>query len=114
MINFLKSVLGKEAPGSKNLAKERLRLVLVHDRASVSPHLLENLKEDLIRVISNYMEIDEEALEMKLNSKDDSVALVANIPVVNCEGGLPTEAIPFWSLVPGTGHETRRFSYKYL
>lgn len=82
MIDFLRSVLGKEAPGSKNLAKERLRLVLVHDRASVSPHLLENLKEDLIRVISDYMEIDEKALDVQLNNEDDSVALVANIPIL--------------------------------
>jgi len=82
MIDFLKSILGREAPNSKNMAKERLRLVLVHDRASVSPHLLENLKEDLIRVISNYMEIDQNALEVQLNREDDSVALVANIPVI--------------------------------
>jgi len=82
MIDFLRSILGKEAPGSKNLAKERLRLVLVHDRATVSPHLLENLKEDLIKVISNYMEIDKEALDVQLNRDDDSVALVANIPVL--------------------------------
>ncbi|MFZ5942736.1 MAG: cell division topological specificity factor MinE [Bacillota bacterium] len=82
MIDFLKSVLGKEAPGSKNVAKERLRLVLVHDRATVSPHLLESLKEDLIKVISNYMEIDERALDVQLNKEDDSVALVANIPVL--------------------------------
>ncbi|MDK2823320.1 MAG: cell division topological specificity factor [Clostridia bacterium] len=82
MIDFLKSVLGKEAPGSKNLAKERLRLVLVHDRATVSPHLLESLKEDLIRVISNYMEIDEKTLDVQLNREDDSVALVANIPII--------------------------------
>lgn len=82
MIDFLRSILGKEPPASKNLAKERLRLVLVHDRATVSPHLLENLKEDLIKVISNYMEIDQKALEVQLNKEDDSVALVANIPVV--------------------------------
>jgi cell division topological specificity factor len=82
MIDFLRSILGKEPSGSKNLAKERLRLVLVHDRATVSPHLLESLKVDLIKVISNYMEIDQEALDVQLNSDDDSVALVANIPVL--------------------------------
>ncbi|NLT95622.1 MAG: cell division topological specificity factor MinE [Clostridia bacterium] len=82
MIDFLKSILGREPAGSKNLAKERLRLVLVHDRATVSPHLLESLKEDLIKVISNYMEIDREALDVQLNRDDDSVALVANIPVL--------------------------------
>lgn len=82
MIDFLKSLLGKEPAGTKNLAKERLRLVLVHDRATVSPHLLESLKEDLIKVISNYMEIDQDALDVQLNRDDESVALVANIPVL--------------------------------
>jgi len=63
------------------VAKERLRLVLVHDRTSISPQLLEILKADLIQVISNYMEIDESALEVNLDSSGNTVALVANIPV---------------------------------
>jgi cell division topological specificity factor len=67
--------------GSKNLAKERLRLVLVHDRVGISPHILENMRADLIQVISNYMDIDEQALEVSLDSSGSSVALVANIPV---------------------------------
>lgn len=86
MIDFLRNILGKEAPRSKNIAKERLQLVLVHDRANISPHLLEDLKEDLIRVITNYMEIDENALEVQLNNDDQSVALVANIPVIKIYG----------------------------
>ena len=82
LLDFLNRFFGKDNSTSKNVAKERLRLVLVHDRANVSPQLLESLKEDLIKVISNYMEIDENSLEVNLDSSDDSVALVANIPVV--------------------------------
>lgn len=63
------------------MAKERLRLVLVHDRANVSPQLLQELKADLIKVISNYMEIDQEALEVSFENSENSVALIANIPV---------------------------------
>ena len=63
------------------MAVERLRLVLVHDRAGVSPGLMEALKEDLIQVISKYMDIDEEAMEVNLNSGEFSAALVASIPV---------------------------------
>lgn len=81
MLEFISRMLGKEN-ASKNIAKERLRLVLVHDRATISPHMLNQLKEDLIKVISNYMEIDEGALEVNLNQDDREVALVANIPVV--------------------------------
>jgi len=67
---------------SKSVATERLRLVLVHDRANVSPYMLNALKEDLIEVISKYMEIDQSALDVKLSQEDNSVALVANIPVL--------------------------------
>jgi len=82
LLDFLLRVFGKDTNSSKNVAKERLRLVLVHDRADVSPQLLESLKEDLIKVISNYMEIDETALEVNLDTSDNTVALVANIPVI--------------------------------
>lgn len=82
MLEFLLKVFGKDNSASKNVAKERLRLVLVHDRADMSPQLLDNLKEDLIKVITTYMDIDESALEVSLDNSDDTVALVANIPVL--------------------------------
>ncbi|NLC77507.1 MAG: cell division topological specificity factor MinE [Clostridia bacterium] len=85
MFEFIQRALGlkrDEPSGSKNTAKERLRLVLVQDRASMSPATLEALKEDLIRVISEYMEIDQAGLEVCLNSEDESVALVCNIPIL--------------------------------
>lgn len=73
---------------SKDVAKERLKLVLIHDRASVSPRFLEMVKGDIIRVISDYMEIDEEGLDIKLTrtkrESDDTPipALIANIPII--------------------------------
>ena len=82
MLDFISRMLGKDSTASKNVAKERLRLVLVHDRASISPHMLNQLKEDLIRVISNYMEIDESAMEIDLSQDEREVALVANIPIM--------------------------------
>lgn len=81
VLEFLSRVFGRDA-GSGSVAKERLRLVLVHDRSSVSPEFLQLLKNDLIEVISKYMEIDEKSLEVNLdNDGQDQVALVANIPV---------------------------------
>jgi cell division topological specificity factor len=71
----------KDENSSKNVAVERLRLVLVHDRASVSLGLMESLKEDLIEVITKYMEIDEASMEINLNSGERSATLIANIPV---------------------------------
>ena len=71
------------------MAKERLKLVLIHDRANVSPQFLEMVKSEIIKVIQNYMEIDEESLDIQLtrtNSDDGErvvPALVANIPIKN-------------------------------
>lgn len=81
MLDFIIKLFGREEANSKDIAKERLRLVLVHDRASISPQLMETLKEELIAVINKYMEIDEDTLNVTLDKSDDSVALIANIPV---------------------------------
>lgn len=81
LLGFLQRAFGRER-SSRRVAKERLRLVLIHDRTSVSSRVLENLKEDLIQVISNYMEIDSEGLEVNFSREGDSVALIANIPVL--------------------------------
>jgi len=86
-------MLGRESGSSKTVAKERLRLVLVHDRASISPAMLNKLKEDLIKVISNYMEIDESALEVNLCQDERDVALVANIPVMKMKRDYSTKEL---------------------
>lgn len=87
LIDFAK-LFGKSKP-SKDVAKERLQLVLIHDRANVSPEFLEMVKGEIIKVIQHYMEIDEGALDIQLtrtkSEEGDRVvpALVANIPIKN-------------------------------
>ncbi len=78
----LKKLFSGEA-GSKNAAKERLRLVLIHDRASVSQETIESMKRELIDVISHYIEFDTNDLEFKMESKNEKVALIASIPIVS-------------------------------
>ncbi len=81
MLDAIMKMFGKDSKSSKDIARERLRLVLVHDRASVSPQFMEVLKDDMIKVISNYMDINESEMEVSFTKEDSSVALVANIPV---------------------------------
>jgi len=81
VLEFISKLFGKDNTSSRNIAKERLRLVLVHDRANVTPQLLQDLKSDLIKVISNYMDIDEQGLEVNFENSQNQVALIANIPV---------------------------------
>ena len=88
MLDIFK-VFSNESKTSKSVAKERLKLVLVHDRVDCSPQLLDMIKDDILKVISNYAEIEENGLEIKMSKsrgEDDDTpvsALVANKPLKN-------------------------------
>jgi cell division topological specificity factor len=72
---------------SGNVAKDRLKLVLVSDRANCSPDIMEQIKNDIIHVISKYVEIDLEGLDIKIEQTESDgtngtvPALYANIPI---------------------------------
>lgn len=72
---------------SGNVAKERLKLLLVSERADCSPEIMEQIKNDIIQVISKYMEIDTEGLDIQITQNDidgsptGAPALYANIPI---------------------------------
>lgn len=70
---------------SKDVAKERLKLILIHDRAKVSPELLESIKEDILTVLSKYVEIDSGEIDVKVTTTEeiqgDTPALIASIPI---------------------------------
>lgn len=72
-----------KAEKSGEIAKERLRLVLIHDRNDISPEVLNSLRCDMIAVIKKYLEIEESGIEIELNRENSSVALVASIPLKN-------------------------------
>lgn len=86
------SKLGKKEekiPNSKVAAKERLHLVLMQDRANVSADFLELMKQEIIDVIKKYIEVDENAIDVRLTNKENddgtngAPALYANIPIIN-------------------------------
>ena len=72
---------------SGSVAKDRLKLVLVSDRANCSPEIMEQMKNDIIQVISKYMDIDTEALNIQITQTESEgnngtvPALFANIPI---------------------------------
>ena len=68
-------------PPSREVAKERLKLVLVHDRLSLSPALMQTLKDELIAVISKYVAIDPAGVEVTLSQSRYDQRLVADIPL---------------------------------
>ena len=66
---------------SAESAKERLQLVLVHDRTDLTPAQLESLKDDLLKAISRYIDIDPDAVQIGLERDGRSQRLVADIPL---------------------------------
>ena len=73
--------------GSGDVAKDRLKLLLVSDRAECSPDVMMAIKNDIIQVISKYMEIDAEGLDIQITQTESETsngtvpALYANIPI---------------------------------
>ncbi|MCK8060674.1 MULTISPECIES: cell division topological specificity factor MinE [unclassified Fusibacter] len=86
MFDFFKFFKGTEKE-SREVARDRLKLVLVHDRSNCSPEFLEMVKEDIMKVLLSYMDVDEEHLDIKITkTMDDQTgkpALIANIPIKN-------------------------------
>ena len=72
----------------KDVAKDRLRLILIHDRGDIAPETLDKIREEILEVISKYIEIDVEDVDISL-SKSEAIeveggpALIANIPIKN-------------------------------
>ena len=82
MTSFLQRIFGSEK-ASKELAKDRLKLVLIHDRASLSPAMMDNLRRDLVEVISKYMDFEETSLDVQMAEQDNMTMLEVNIPVAS-------------------------------
>lgn len=80
MSSFIDRILGKDRH-SANLAKERLKLVLIHDRTDLTPTALSALKDELIGVISRYVEIDAKAVRIGMEHDGREQRLVADIPL---------------------------------
>lgn len=94
VLNFIKNFQKKDKEiASKQAAKDRLKLVLMQDRASVSPDFFEMMKKEIIDVIKKYIEIDEESLEVELTRGVEvgleGPALYANIPIKNVKPVAP-------------------------
>ncbi len=72
---------GRKKPTSGELAKERLKVALVHDRIKVSPDLLELIKSDLLAVISRRLDIDEQHVQISMAREDRWDKLLADVPI---------------------------------
>jgi len=80
MNRFLDRLLGR-TPSSASQAKERMKLVLIHDRTDLTPTALEALKDELIQVISRYVEIEPSTVSIEMTQEGREQRLIADIPL---------------------------------
>lgn len=91
VVGFFKKLLKKEdeEDNNKDVAKERLHLVLMQDRANVSADFLEMMKQEIIEVIKKYIDVDENSIDVRLTNQTNedgtngAPALYANIPIIS-------------------------------
>ena len=95
--NLYNKVIGffqaEKGDSSKVIASNRLKLVLMHDRTNLDTNKKKKMREQLIKVISKYIEIDQEALDLNLEGEGDAIALMLNIPVIRARTMEEIEAI---------------------
>ncbi|MFW6183290.1 MAG: cell division topological specificity factor MinE [Chloroflexota bacterium] len=79
-MRWLDRLLGRQERSS-TVAKTRLQMVLTHDRSNISPGLVEQIKDDIIEVIAQHLEIDPENVVVNLTRTAKESRLVAEIPL---------------------------------
>ncbi len=81
MSSIIDRFFGGRKPPSGQTAKERLQLVLVHDRSNLSPEQVAAMKDEILEVIARYVDFDREAVRIDLTSEDRESILMAEIPI---------------------------------
>ena len=74
-----------DGEASKSVATNRLKLVLMQDRTNLTPKILEQMRSELIDLLSRYVELDKELLELNFEQEGDQVALMLSIPVIRAK-----------------------------
>jgi cell division topological specificity factor len=77
--DLVDKLLGRQ-PASASTARDRLQLVLAHDRSDLSPELLDQMRREIFEVVAKYVDIDLEEGDVSLETEDRVTALVANLP----------------------------------
>ena len=84
LLNLFKQTETKEE-NAKDVACNRLRVVLMQDRTNLTPELLQRMRKELIELLSKYVEMDNDALELNFDQEDGQMALMLSIPVIRAK-----------------------------
>ena len=85
VLGFFRQTDKEQEESSKDTACNRLRVVLMQDRTNLTPELMERMRREMVDLLSKYVEMDKEALELNLEQDGDQVALMLSIPVIRAK-----------------------------
>jgi cell division topological specificity factor len=85
-MGLLTRIFGRSAPPSSQVAKDRLQLVLVHDRISIPPTQMAAMKDELLAVVGRYFQVDSDGVEITFTQSRRNNRLVAEVPVFSALG----------------------------
>lgn len=85
VLGFFRQTDTEQEESSKDTACNRLRVVLMQDRTNLTPELMERMRREMVELLSKYVEMDKEALELNLEQDGDQVALMLSIPVIRAK-----------------------------
>ena len=85
VLGFFRQTDTEQEESSKDRACIRLRVVLMQDRTNLTPELMERMRREMVELLSKYVEMDKEALELNLEQDGDQVALMLSIPVIRAK-----------------------------
>lgn len=85
VMGFFRQTEPEEVESAKETACNRLRVVLMQDRTNLTPELMDRMRRELVELLSKYVEMDKDALDLNLEQDGDQVALMLSIPVIRAK-----------------------------
>ena len=85
VLSFFHQAENKDRESAKDVACNRLKLVLMQDRTNLSPAIMDRMRQELIDLLSKYLELDKELLDLNFEQEDEQMALMLSIPVIRAK-----------------------------
>jgi len=93
VLSFFHQTEANASESAKDVACNRLKLVLMQDRTNLSPAIMERMRHELIDLLSKYLELDRELLDLNFEQEDEQMALMLSIPVIRAKDESEIEEI---------------------